>query len=105
MKIDDRTWEFVAKTLDLLKTMNAELDVVMKAVGLEYESPLIKSPNDFGMSMIAAMSELIGDRYNMLEWYALDCDYGDRPKKAGWTDENVRLISTTDDLRKLLEEE
>jgi len=105
VKIDDRTWEFVAKTLDLLKTMNSELDVVIKAVGLDYASPLVKAPGDLEMSLLLAMSDLLEDEFSTLEWYAVDCGYGDQPKQAGRNREELRLISTTDDLRKLLEEE
>lgn len=102
MKIDDRIWRFVSCELGDMQKQSDRLADATNGLMIPPESPLLDVQYKTEASLVSALSLLIGDEFDALNWFVYECDYGRGPKEAG-PKEDMRLIDSHDKLRWLIE--
>lgn len=80
-----------------LETADAFIDPLTEALGLHAESPIHQAVWTLQDAYTKAVSKLVGDQGNWLDWFAHENDFGRRAMEAGPTN-NMRPISDIDDL-------
>lgn len=98
----DQKWEYIKKTLTKMQDCEDKHTAARKAVGLDFESPLVEPMHRMQDMLIDTLSIMVGDDFGSLGWYITECDYGLKPMEAGCTG-NMRKIQTVDDVRWLIE--
>lgn len=102
MRINDDVWLFVSGTLDDMQHESDRLKEAVEGLMIAPESPLIDVQDKTNHSLINALSLLINDEFESVDWFVLECDYGREAKQAG-KDSDMRVIDTHDKLRWLIE--
>ncbi len=100
--IDDDKWYFVSGILADMEKQSDIFSAAHSGLMIPPESPLIDPQYKTESLLIAALSFLVGDYYNNIEWYVYECDYGRDAKEAGCPG-NMKSIDTHDRLRWLIE--
>ena len=100
--IDDDKWFFVSGTLDAMQKNSERFDNATDGLMIEPESPLVSCLSNSEHNLITALSFLIGDNFNTLNWFVYECDHGRKPMEAG-VDGDMRMINSHDRLRWFLE--
>jgi hypothetical protein len=102
VKIEDDKWFYVETTLRSVQAEIERFNAVTCGLMLSPESPLI-NPFDFIVNeLIEALSMLIGDDRENLSWFVHECEFGQKPMKAGCRDDR-RVIDSYEQLRWLME--
>lgn len=93
--------------LENWKSSHDQLQEQFDAIGKCFDSvtgPLFEASWRVFGGYTAALSVIIGDNLNALEWYQYECEMGLNPKQGG-NDGDMRSIATFDDLLWLIDEE
>lgn len=99
---DDEKWLFVGETLEKLKSYADRHEAAFRAVMLPPESPLVEPFFYVHGLIVTSLERLVDDRYQSIDWFVSECDFGRSPKQAGCNGES-RLIRNVDDLRWFVE--
>jgi hypothetical protein len=100
--IDNEKWHFVSGSLDQMQKQSDRLRKATKGLFIAPESPLLECQSWTEESLIAALSLLIDDNFELISWFVYECDYGRDPKHAGGSGD-MRLIDSHDKLRWIIE--
>ena len=99
---DDKTWEFVERSLSIMRDQGDRLKEATDRLHIAPESPLLETHWIVEDAFTRALDRLIGDDYDNISWYVYECDYGRSPNEAG-KDGDMRLIDSVQKLRWLVE--
>ncbi len=101
MTTDDK-WAFVAGVLIEMRDQTDKMQNIVSKLQISPESPIVTPCDKMQDSLISALSLLVEDDFDNLNWFIFECDYGRAPKEAGLKD-NMKTIRTVDDLRWVIE--
>jgi len=101
-KEKDTKWEYISGVLISMRDRSDAMNKLMDAFDINPESALFKYFYEAHDDLISAMSLMVDDGKEAIEWYIYECDYGRKSMTAG-VKENMKIIRTIDDLRWLVE--
>lgn len=100
------TSEIIAH-IEAWKAVQVRMAEKMLAVEMLFSSPIDGPFSDAVYRLMSAhtdaVAKLVGDSENWLEWFAYECNYGDRPMAIDLTG-SKRKIKTIKQLARLIEE-
>lgn len=64
------------------QAIDKQYNALRALVGCDLESPLLAALFDVWTAYTVAVSEIVGDKAEWLQWYELECDMGRRPKEV-----------------------
>lgn len=98
----DAKWKFVEECLMALRERYDAVIGLAGSVVLPCESPLISPLFKTGKDLIEALSLLVGDDGENIDWFVNECDFGRGMMEAGCK-EDMRVIDNCGMLRWLVE--
>lgn len=91
-----QAWDRVQKGLD------AQLDLLYDLMGCEPESPLLEAIYRLAEAHTDAIARIVGDDTKALEWWAVECRFGENPMQAAIHGKKLRPISNLKQLAALI---
>ena len=89
-------WQTTQKALD------AQLDKLYDLLGCEPDSPLLEVIYRLAEAHTDAIARIIGDDTKAMDWWAIECRFGDNPMQAAVHGKKMRLISNLKQLAALI---
>ena len=102
--IDERDWLQIVRTLKELDAQEQKFNETLEPLMIAPESPVRFALEKTAELAVAALETIAGDDFNSIGWFVYECDFGRKPKQAGF-DGNLQLIDSYDKLRWLLDSE
>jgi len=98
----DKKWQLIKELMEEMRERSEKTSELCKTLSLDFESPLVTPIFEAEDATIRAISMLLGDQLETLDWFVYECDYGRKEMEAGKGDD-MRKICTYEDLRWLIE--
>lgn len=95
---------FLEEWKENYRKVEEKCDELAEILGDIFDSPLFERIWGMFQSYTEALSALIGDESEWLDWYCYECDMGNTPMEAGRNDNDMRLIETLNDLLDIIED-
>lgn len=70
---------------------HAQLNAFRKLTNADHDSELMRPVMDIWIAYTAAVSEIVGDTNEWLQWYECECQMGDRPLKVSFDDVAINV--------------
>ena len=100
--IEEGKWNFISETLTSMQIQSDRMTKASRAILLTPESPLCEPQAITESLLIKALSRLVGDHLDNIEWFVYECDFGRNAQEAGLKN-NMKKINSHDQLRWLIE--
>lgn len=98
----DVVWQKIETSLMKFQDDHHALMDGTRGLRIEPESILFQSFSDAQNIAVEFISLLVDDPFEFISWYCCECEYGERPMKAG-PQKDQREIASIEDLRWLIE--
>jgi hypothetical protein len=95
--------ERLTEWADEIQKADAIIDPISEVLGLSVESPIHQAVWDLQTAYTKAVSKLVGDKWEWLDWYANENKFGEKGLGAGMSGNN-RPIKSLEDLLWVIEE-
>lgn len=98
----DKKWIFVSSMLDIVKDNYDSINEISEILKINPESVFHNHVHTLCESIVKMSKFILDDKYDFIEWYVHECDFGRKPKEAG-CDGSMIIIDSYEKLREVME--
>lgn len=96
--------QLLTEYIDAIKKVNSAWESFHPVIGDDPESPICRGLYILNEVCLKAVSEILGDECDWIDWFIWENDCGEKGYEAGFKD-NLKKIKTIEDLYGLIKEE